>query len=238
MEGILGSREPGAIWRYPHRNDAAYLKVRDDRRPTIATDDGATVFHWSMETTATDDAALTAALARDLDEAFESLVVAHQDRLFTIAWRVGGDRHDAEELVQDCFVRAYRALETYPPARIRELRLRGWLTTILLNAGRNRARVRRVPTTELAFEPGAEPASDPVARRDERETWARLLAGLTPAQRAAVVLRHVDGLSYAEIAEATGRPEGTVKAHVHRGLAALRTALLAAERQEREEIPA
>jgi RNA polymerase sigma-70 factor (ECF subfamily) len=191
-----------------------------------------------MDTTGVDDAALTAALARDLDGAFESLVLAHQDRLFTTAWRIGGNRHDAEELVQDCFVRAYRALRTYPPARIRELRLRGWLTTILLNAGRNRARVHRVPTTELGFEPGAEPAADPLARRDERETWARLLAGLSPAQRAAVVLRHVDGLSYAEIAEATGRPEGTVKAHVHRGLAALRTALLAAERQEREEIPA
>jgi len=191
-----------------------------------------------MDTVATDDVALTAALARDLDGAFESLVLAHQDRLFTIAWRIGGDRHDAEELVQDCFVRAYRALETYPPARIRELRLRGWLTTILLNAGRNRARVHRVPTTELVFDPGAEPVSDPLARRDERETWARLLAGLSPAQRTAVVLRHVDGLSYAEIAEATGRPEGTVKAHVHRGLAALRTALLAAERREHEEIPA
>ena len=125
------------------------------------------------------------------------------------------------------------------PARIRELRIRGWLTTILLNAGRNRARVRRVPTTELVFDPGAEPAADPLARRDERETWARLLAGLSPAQRTAVVLRHVDGLSYAEIAGAVGRPEGTVKAHVHRGLAALRTALLAAERRrEREEIPA
>jgi len=186
----------------------------------------------------TDDARLAARLAHDLDGSFEALVVAHQDRLFTIAFRTGGDRHDAEELVQDCFVRAYRALATYGPERIRELRLRGWLTTILLNAGRNRARVKRVPTTELAFEPGAEPAVDPLTRRDERETWGRLLAGLTPAQRSAVVLRHVDGMSYAEIAEATGRPEGTVKAHVHRGLAALRTALLAAERREREEIPA
>jgi len=86
-----------------------------------------------------------------------------------------------------------------------------------------------------------QPAADPLARRDERETWARLLAGLSPAQRTAVVLRHVDGLSYAEIAEAVGRPEGTVKAHVHRGLAALRTALVAAEgreRHEREEITA
>jgi RNA polymerase sigma factor (sigma-70 family) len=184
------------------------------------------------------DGHLVTRLALDLDGWFEALVRAHQDRLFTIAFRTTGDRHDAEELVQDAFVRAYRALATYPPARVRELRLRGWLTTILLNAGRNRARVRRVQTTELDFEPSAEPRVDPVARRDERETWARLLAELSPAQRTAVVLRHVDGMSYAEIAEATGRPEGTVKAHVHRGLTALRTALLAAERREREEMPA
>ncbi|HEX3428405.1 MAG TPA: RNA polymerase sigma factor, partial [Candidatus Limnocylindrales bacterium] len=117
-------------------------------------------------------------------------------------------------------------------------RIRGWLTTILLNAGRNRSRVRRVPTVELAFDPGSEPLADPLGRREERETWARLLADLTPAQRTAVVLRHVDGMSYSEIAEAVGRPEGTVKAHVHRGLAALRAAIVAAERREREEITA
>ena len=189
-----------------------------------------------------DDAALAARLAADLDGAFEDLVLAHQDRLFTIALRTRGDRHDAEELVQDAFVRAYRALAAWPAGRVRELRIRGWLTTILLNAGRNRARVKRVPTTELVFDPGAEPAADSLARRDERDTWARLLAGLSPAQRTAVVLRHVDGLSYAEIAEAVGRPEGTVKAHVHRGLAALRTALIASEGPPEglraEEIPA
>lgn len=189
-----------------------------------------------------DDAALAARLAIDLDGSFESLVLAHQDRLFTIALRTSGDRHDAEELVQDTFVRAYRALGGWTDTRIRELRLRGWLTTILLNAGRNRARVKRVPTTELVFDPGGEPAVDPLARRDEREMWARLLAGLSPAQRTAVVLRHVDGMSYAEIALAVGRPEGTVKAHVHRGLAALRTALIASEGPPEglraEEIPA
>jgi RNA polymerase sigma factor (sigma-70 family) len=184
------------------------------------------------------DLDLAGRIASDLDGSFEALVLAHQDRLFTIAYRIGGDRSDAEELVQDTFVRAYRAIAGYPPERVRDLRLRGWLTTILLNAGRNRNRVRRVSTVELVFEPGSEPAADPLTRRDERETWARLLAGLTPAQRTAVVLRHVDGLSYAEIAEAVGRPEGTVKAHVHRGLAALRTALDAAERREREEITA
>jgi RNA polymerase sigma factor (sigma-70 family) len=184
------------------------------------------------------DADLADRLATDLDGSFEALVLAHQDRLFTIAYRIGGDRPDAEELVQDAFVRAYRAMAGYPAARIRELRLRGWLTTILLNAGRNRRRIHRVPTVELVFEPGSEPAVDPLTRRDEKETWAHLLAGLTPAQRTAVVLRHVDGLSYAEIADAVGRPEGTVKAHVHRGVAALRAALVAAESREREEITA
>jgi len=183
-----------------------------------------------MDDRAPGDAHLAACLASDLDGTFEALVLAHQDRLFTIAHRIGGDPRDAEELVQDAFVRAYRAIAGYPPARVRELRLRGWLTTILLNASRNRRRVRRIPTVELAFEPGAEPAADPLARRDERDSWARLLATLSPAQRAAVVLRHVDGLSYTEIAEALGRPEGTVKAHVHRGLTALRAAIVAAER--------
>jgi RNA polymerase sigma factor (sigma-70 family) len=191
-----------------------------------------------MDPRSTADADLAAHLAIDLDGAFETLVRAHQDRLYTIAHRIGGDRHDAEELVQDTFVRAYRAIAGYPPARTRELRLRGWLTTILLNAGRNRNRVRRVQTVELAFEPGSEPAADPFSRRDRREMWAGLLASLTPAQRTAVVLRHVDGLSYAEIAEAIGRPEGTIKAHVHRGLAALRAAIVATERREREEITA
>jgi len=171
------------------------------------------------------DVALVAALARDLDGAFERLVHEHQDRLFTIALRTVGNRSDAEELVQDAFVRAYRALGDYDADRIRELRLRGWLTTILVNATRNRLRVRRVTTVELAFEPGSEPIDDPLRGQWTRETWATLLLGLPPAQRTAVVLRHVDGLSYAEIGEALDRPEGTIKSDVHRGLRALRDRL-------------
>ena len=184
------------------------------------------------------DAALIRRLAADLDAAFPTLVEDQQDRLFTIAVRVLGNRSDAEEAAQDAFVRAYRALAGYPAERIRELRLRPWLTTIVLNVCRNRTRIRRVATTELAFEPAAEPATDPVAARHARETWAGLLSSLPPAQRTAIVLRHVDGLSYAEMAEALGRPEGTLKAQVHRGLASLQTAFLAAQRREREEMTA
>jgi RNA polymerase sigma-70 factor (ECF subfamily) len=197
------------------------------------------VFHWVMEDLSPPaDAALIRQLAADLDAAFPSLVEDQQDRLFTIAVRVLGNRSDAEEAAQDAFVRAYRALAGYPTERIRELRLRPWLTTIVLNVCRNRTRVRRVATTELAFEPAAEPVTDPFATRHARDLWARLLSGLPPAQRTAIVLRHVDGLSYTEMAEALGRPEGTLKAQVHRGLAALQTAFLAAQRREREEMTA
>jgi RNA polymerase sigma-70 factor (ECF subfamily) len=197
------------------------------------------VFHWVMEDLSRPaDAALIRQLAADLDGAFPSLVADQQDRLFTIAIRVLGNRSDAEEAAQDAFVRAYRALAGYPAERIRELRLRPWLTTIVLNVCRNRTRVRRVATTELAFEPASEPATDPFATRHARDVWAGLLSGLPPAQRMAIVLRHVDGLSYTEMAEVLGRPEGTLKAQVHRGLAALQTAFLAAQRREREEMTA
>src|SRR6476646_10531782 len=80
---------------------------------------------------------LTDRLAADLDGDFEDLVREHQDRLYSLALRYVGNPSDAEELTQDAFVRAYRALEKYDEQRTRDLDLRPWLTTILLNACRN-----------------------------------------------------------------------------------------------------
>jgi len=199
----------------------------------------------------TDDA-LISSLARDLDGSFESLVIAHQDRLYSIALRFLGDPRDAEEAAQDCLVRAYRALAGYDAERIRDLRLRPWLATIVLNLCRTKAARRKragAPALSLDInepgralaEPAADPARSPVAiadRREARDRWATLVAGLPQAYRAAVVLRHVDGLSYPELAQVLDRPEGTVKAQVHRGLALLRTAHEAAERRELEEMSA
>jgi RNA polymerase sigma-70 factor, ECF subfamily len=199
------------------------------------------------------DSTLINALASDLDSAFEALVLAHQDRLYSIALRLLGDRRDAEEAAQDAFVRAYRALATYQQERILELRLRPWLATIVLNLCRSRlarraarAAIARpalsLDATELGtLEPRADDAAGPATtavRRDAREGWAALLMTLPPAYRSAVVLRHVDGLSYPEVATTLDRPEGTVKAQVHRGLALLRTAFEAAQRREREEMTA
>lgn len=193
----------------------------------------------------TDDR-LTADLARDLDGSFEALVLAHQDRLYTIALRVLGDPRDAEEAAQDTLVRAYRALAEYGPERIRELQLRGWLATIVLNLCRSRvARRAARGAAPLALDaadgsPLAPPApvthgpAAVVERRAERDDWAVRLAALPLPYRSAVVLRHVDGLSYPEAAAALGRPEGTVKAQVHRGIAMLRTMLEAEAGAARE----
>jgi len=180
--------------------------------------------------------ALARRLASDLDGSFDDLVLAHQDRLFTIARRLLGDPSDAEEVAQDALVRAYRALAGYPAERVRELRLRPWLAAIVVNVARNRRRrlVDRQPATPLGplLERGLDLHDRPVERPDSRHAlvetrheWAIRLAALPPAYRAAVVLRHVDGLSYDELSIALGRPEGTVKAQVHRGLRLLRAAL-------------
>jgi RNA polymerase sigma factor (sigma-70 family) len=182
------------------------------------------------------DASLAASLARDLDAAFPALVEAHQDRLYSIALRLLGDGRDAEEVAQDALVRALRAIERYDRERILALRLRPWLASITVNLARNRRRradERRPPTAlepmldagfDVIVEERARPEDRAIRGETQREL-AEALLGLAPAVRAAIVLRHVDGLSVAETAEALGRPEGTIKAQVHRGLRELRLTL-------------
>ncbi len=159
-----------------------------------------------------------------------ALVTLLQDDLFSGALRMTGNRADAEDITQEAFVRAYRALSGYPADRIRDLRVRGWMWTIVLNLCRNRARSRsRKP--EAAFPEGFEPVSasaGPGQIALDIEGSERLgahVAGLPWAQRRAVVLRHVVGLGYAEISDVLERPVGTVKADVHRALARLREAV-------------
>jgi RNA polymerase sigma factor (sigma-70 family) len=175
------------------------------------------------------------ALAADLDAAFPALVEAESGRLYGIGLRLTGRPADAEDLAQDALVRAYRALAGWEPERIRELAVRPWLASILVNLARNRARAAtsRPATVSLLDElahpriPVAETPHGRLERRAAAEAWAARLLALPERYRAPLVLRHVDGLSYEEIGEALGRPAGTVKAQVHRGIAQLRAALLA-----------
>jgi RNA polymerase sigma-70 factor, ECF subfamily len=179
-----------------------------------------------------DEARLAATLAIDLDGSFEQVVRVYQDRLFAFAWRLTGSAPDAEEGTQDAFVRAYRALQRYPAEQVRTLRLRPWLYQITLNVVRNRARRAGVPTVRMdgvladGLVDGAAEQPEMVAElADERRRLARLVAHLPARYRGAVVLRHVQGLSYAEAAEILGQPVGTTKSNAHRGLRLLRAAL-------------
>jgi RNA polymerase sigma-70 factor (ECF subfamily) len=193
-----------------------------------------------------DDLAL--ALATDLDGHFERLVRTYQDRLYGFALRLSGCAQDAEEIAQDVFVRAYRALARYPTEQIRALALRPWLYQIALNVFRNTRRSRRLAVTSidritshnsdevtpLDLEDDGRERPEVLAEiRETRRDLAALLAALPERYRAAVVLRHVEGLSYGEAAALLGQPVGTVKANVHRGTRLLRAAIEKRYQEER-----
>jgi RNA polymerase sigma factor (sigma-70 family) len=185
---------------------------------------------------------LPARLALDLDGSFEELVLVHQRLVYGLALRVVADPADAEEVAQDTFVRAYHALAGYDTERVAAMRLRPWLAQIALNLARNRRRRRPPPARPLEDGDGRPvPVAAPAAaqpdqlaeRRQEWEQLAELLNGLPRGWREAVVLRHVEGLPYTEVAEVLGRPVGTVKTHVHRGVRQLRATLEAREERTR-----
>ena len=191
------------------------------------------------------EAALCAALAADVDSAFESLVRHFQDRLFGFALRLTGRREDAEEVAQDAFVRAYRALKGYPPERRREMALKAWLYRIALNVARNRVRRKRRPTISLDDDAGQGAASrfahdDPSGRPDarfelkrQRADIASLVAELPERYRAPLILRYVEGLKLEEVAGILKQPVGTTKSNVHRAINALRQALSDSRREVR-----
>jgi len=183
----------------------------------------------------TPDEELIAALAHDLPAHFESLVLAYQDRLYAFALRLTANPQDAEEVAQDAFVRAFHALRGYASERVETLALRPWLYQIALNIVRNRRRGKRPENVRL---PGDDEGSIPelAAADDERpeSVWERterdgelaaLVRALPERYRTAIVLRHVEGMTYPEAALVLEQPVGTVKANVHRGMLLLRAAV-------------
>src|SRR5947208_17112251 len=140
------------------------------------------------------------------ERAFERLVRDHQDRIFALGLALTGNRHDAEEVAQDTFLRAYRALVTYAPERVRDLKQKAWLHQIAVNVVRNRVRGNRPRLVELN---GSErdartgPEED-VMRQAEVDEVAARVGCLPPRYRGEVVWRRGQGLSDAGDAEAPG----------------------------------
>lgn len=172
-------------------------------------------------------------MAADLDGGFPKLVDATRHRVYSLALSLTRSPHDAEDVAQDAYVRAYRALRTYPRARIKALQVRPWLAKIALNVWRNRIRGVRRETDQLdkKIPSDARESPDEAAQRSESAALLRaLLTRLPERYRLAVVMRHAYDIPYAEAAQALGIPVGTLKANVHRGTRMLREAYQSAEK--------
>jgi RNA polymerase sigma-70 factor (ECF subfamily) len=156
---------------------------------------------------------VTLAMSGD-DGAFNELVRRRQKRVRDMLRRLCGNHAQADDLAQKTFMQAWRGI-----GALREPgAFGGWLKRVAVNTWL--AEARRVPApiddNEDAFLAAADPAPSP-ERRAAGIDLERALARLSPAERVCVVLAHGEGMTHAEIAEATRLPLGTVKSHVLRG---------------------
>lgn len=157
-----------------------------------------------------DDALLVARCLRGDPEAFEPLVKRYERVLFSVAYRLVGNYEDARDATQNAFVRAYVHLETFDPTR----KFFSWIYRIVVNECLNLRRGRR-PQEPIDHVMASAGGPDNAARDfEDRERIQVALQGLTAEYREVVVLRHFADLSYAEISEAIGVPEKTVKSRL------------------------
>src|SRR5713226_183994 len=122
------------------------------------------------------DEQLLSLLATDLDYHFRQLVALYQQRLYSFALRLEGRPQDAEDIVQETFLRTYHALKSYPVLKVRTLRLRQWLYTITLNIFRNRHRKsehQSIPLNTSDDSPLLE-IEDPSCGPEEEAYWHEL----------------------------------------------------------------
>ncbi len=172
------------------------------------------------------------------DAAYAMLVREHRPRLYALAYRLTGDRLTAEDVAQEAFLAAFKAMDRFDP----NPSLAAWLNTITIRIARraaSRARARATPSLSALEDDGAappmglgladtSPTGDPAAAAEAAELRAHLseaIERLPFNQRAAVVLRYMTGLDYAAGAEAMGVPLNTFKSHLLRGTKALREEL-------------
>ncbi|MEX1176963.1 MAG: sigma-70 family RNA polymerase sigma factor [Nitriliruptor sp.] len=167
------------------------------------------------------------ALPGDPTPTWDEIAERYGDTVYSMAYRLCGDRDEARDLAQDVFVRVYRNLDRYRPGTFE-----GWLYRItrnlFLDRMRRRNRLRMEPLPDGEWREPREPGPGPAERAEERVLDADLetaLAELPSTFRTAVVLCDVRGLSYEEIVAETGWPMGTVRSRIHRGRKLLRQRL-------------
>lgn len=170
-------------------------------------------------------------------EAYELLVDAFGPRLFGFFYRLSGNRGEAEDLLQEVFLRVVRALPQYK----HQDRFEAWLFRVAANLLRDRVRQARRAPTVISMSGGDEEANDPslaaawdrpddsaaspdqaLMHRERVDRMQEALAQLSAAEREVIMLRHYSDLTFVEIAELMDTPLGTALARGHRGLAKLR----------------
>jgi RNA polymerase sigma-70 factor, ECF subfamily len=180
------------------------------------------------------DAEIATVLARARqgdNEAFRTLVERHSRSAFRLAYRMTGNEHDAEDVVQDSFLKAYRQLGRFES----RAHFSTWLHRIvancsvdLLRARRSRQDYNRIDDLDTIVEqpPADAPGPERLARSAEIDRFvASALTGLSPLERAAFTLRHYEGRSIAEISQTLGLNTSAAKHSVFRAVKKLRAAL-------------
>ena len=172
--------------------------------------------------------------------AFEALVLLYEKRIVAAAYRLCGDREEGEDLAQEAFIRAWRALAGYRG----QASFGTWLMAILTNLWRDRLRKAQL-TQESLDEPIAGgdgpmlrqyadrgPAPETIAETHEtRDVLGRMIQELKPDYREALILRDVQGFSYEEVAVITGSNLGTVKSRINRARTLMKTMVTAYQEQ-------
>ncbi|MEP6953364.1 MAG: sigma-70 family RNA polymerase sigma factor [Solirubrobacteraceae bacterium] len=173
-----------------------------------------------------DDGALVARAAAGDRLAFEALVRRHADRLYGVVLRLVGDRHEAEEVTQEAFLRAWRGIDSFKG----DSRFFAWLYRIGVNEANRRTAGRRAPVASLdeQFVDPADTRPQPDLRLEQddlRRALEHAVKGLRPEQRAPLVLRDIEGLSTAEAAAILELGEAVFKSRLHRARLRVRDAV-------------
>ncbi|HMV31959.1 MAG TPA: sigma-70 family RNA polymerase sigma factor [Gemmatimonadales bacterium] len=179
------------------------------------------------------------ALAKEGREAaYRELIRRYERPVFSLILRMVRDRQLAEDLAQETFIKALNAIGSYRP----EFKFSSWIFKIANNAAIDQLRRREVDTLSIDGAPNATSADDieatalqvgdkgetPLAELEARELGThieRAIAQLRPEYRSCIMLRHVEGLAYEEIAQLLDLPLGTVKTYIHRARHELRDML-------------
>lgn len=198
---------------------------------TIAIVDSLPVSGYPQSMMDSQEQALLAKIRNGDESAFELLVKEHTDRVTGLAWRLVGNRDDAEDLAQEAFLRLHRSLQTFRG----ESRISTWLyrtTTHLAIDHLRRERIKRKlfffrkdndapDPVVLASDPRSNPGRD-FHSQQAMQVLRISLGKLSSRQQAIFTLRHYEGLPLKEIADHLNLRTGTVKAHLHRAVTQLR----------------